>query len=210
VTGSWCSLCLCALIALLPLIEGAYFYVSEGTDKCFVENVPNKVPLTVGYNNLDNPGVMCSIVYKDPSGRTVYSKEVPHDTPSGKVAYLTKTAGEYGICVSCLPSKWLSTSLLKWSISIELGDTELNLEDAAKREEMTELERKGKQLLSRLEAISAENDYERLQELHFRETSDSINSRVVLFSAVQIALLSLTTILSIYHLTKFFHSQKLI
>eukprot|EP00923_Selenidium_pygospionis_P052193 GHVN01090300.1.p1 GENE.GHVN01090300.1~~GHVN01090300.1.p1 ORF type:complete len:139 (+),score=12.15 GHVN01090300.1:77-493(+) len=109
-------------------VDSAYFYVSEGTEKCFVENVPSNIPITVSYDNRENPGVDCSIVFKDPNGRTVFSRLVEHNNPKSKVAHLTKEGGEYKVCVHCDASKWFSTSKLKWSISIELGDTDLNLE----------------------------------------------------------------------------------
>lgn len=73
-------------------------------------------------------GVTCSIIFKDPTGRSVYSREVlPADT-EGKVTHMTATAGEYQVCISCASSKWFSAQLLKWSISIELGDTDINIE----------------------------------------------------------------------------------
>lgn len=73
-------------------------------------------------------GVTCSIIFKDPSGRSVFSKEVLPTEPEGKVSHMTATAGEYKICISCVSSKWFNTQLLKWSVSIELGDTDINLE----------------------------------------------------------------------------------
>eukprot|EP00920_Eleutheroschizon_duboscqi_P032339 GHVT01077967.1.p1 GENE.GHVT01077967.1~~GHVT01077967.1.p1 ORF type:complete len:158 (+),score=25.19 GHVT01077967.1:348-821(+) len=36
--------------------DAAYFYLQESKDKCFLENVPQHVPLTVTYANPDNPG----------------------------------------------------------------------------------------------------------------------------------------------------------
>lgn len=74
------------------------------------------------------PGVTCSIIFKDPTGRSVYSREVlPADT-EGKVAHMTASTGEYQVCISCASSKWFNTQLLKWSLSIELGDTDISID----------------------------------------------------------------------------------
>lgn len=46
----------------------------------------------------------------------------------GKVTHMTTTTGEYQVCISCASSKWFNTQLLKWSLSIELGDTDINID----------------------------------------------------------------------------------
>ncbi|KFG34063.1 transmembrane protein, partial [Toxoplasma gondii TgCatPRC2] len=143
--------------------SAAYFYVQESQDKCFVESVPVGVALTVTYKNPENPGVTCSIIFKDPSGRSVYSKEVLPTEPQGKISHMTATAGEYKVCISCASSKWFNTQLLKWSISIELGDTEINLDELAKKDQVDSLQLKLQAIAKRLEAMQAENEYERVQ-----------------------------------------------
>ncbi|KAL8430428.1 hypothetical protein Efla_005218 [Eimeria flavescens] len=141
----------------------SYFYVQEAQDKCFIESVPTAVALTATYKNHDNPGVTCSIIFKDPSGRTVYSREVlPSDT-EGKVAHMTVATGEYQVCISCASSKWFNTQLLKWSLSIELGDTDISIDDLAKKEHVNTVHLKLQAIARRVEAMQAENDYERLQ-----------------------------------------------
>lgn len=35
----------------------AYFYVAEGGKKCFYENTPQALPVTISYQVYDNPGV---------------------------------------------------------------------------------------------------------------------------------------------------------
>nr|PIL96438.1 transmembrane protein [Toxoplasma gondii COUG] len=199
--------------AVLPQPLGAsaaYFYVQESQDKCFVESVPVGVALTVTYKNPENPGVTCSIIFKDPSGRSVYSKEVLPTEPQGKISHMTATAGEYKVCISCASSKWFNTQLLKWSISIELGDTEINLDELAKKDQVDSLQLKLQAIAKRLEAMQAENEYERVQEERFQRTHESINSRVLWFSVLQLLLLCATTLVSVFYLIRYFHSQKII
>lgn len=198
------------LPSLLP-VEAAYFYVHEGQDKCFVESVPVGVPLTVSYRNTDNPGVPCNIIYKDPQNRPVYSREVPPAETEGKVSYMTTTTGEYKVCISCSAgTRWLGTNLLRWSVSIELGDTDINLEDLAKREQVDSLQLKMQAIAGRLEAMQKENDYERAQEERHQKTCEDTNSRIVWFSVLQLLLLCGTTHISVFYLLRYFQSQKVI
>ncbi|CEL93828.1 unnamed protein product [Vitrella brassicaformis CCMP3155] len=200
----------CVLFYCLCLSRAAYFYVSEGAEKCFLENVPANQVITTTYSNPDNPGVSCSIVFKDPRGRQVFSKEVLAAEPKGKVAHLTTQNGEYKVCIKCQSSKWFSTSLLKWTFSIELGDSDINPEEVAKKDHLNTIQMSVKKLVDRAEAVSAENDYEKLQEEEFAYASEVIGSRVMWFSAAQVILTVTCTVLQIYHLTRFFQTQKII
>ncbi|PFH32940.1 transmembrane protein [Besnoitia besnoiti] len=190
--------------------SAAYFYVQESQDKCFVESVPVGVALTVTYKNPENPGVTCSIIFKDPNGRSVFSREVLPTDAYGKISHMTASVGEYKVCISCASSKWFSTQLLKWSVSIELGDTDINIDDLAKKDQVDSLQLKLHAIAKRLEAMQAENEYERLQEERFQRTNESINSRVVWFSVLQLLLLCGTTLISVFYLIRYFHSQKII
>eukprot|EP00919_Chromeraceae_sp_WS-2016_P054008 GHVR01128206.1.p1 GENE.GHVR01128206.1~~GHVR01128206.1.p1 ORF type:complete len:205 (-),score=36.13 GHVR01128206.1:97-711(-) len=199
----------CTMLALIVGVESAYFFVSEGSEKCFIENVPVNQVMTVSYNNLENPGVACTVIFRDTSGRQVFSKEVTHPNYSGRVAYMTKESGEHKVCISCSSGRWFTTSLLKWTFSIELGDSDINPEDVAKKEHISNVEAQLRNLLKRLDSISAENDYEKLQEEEFRDMSETINIRVMWFSMLQLMLIAASTVFQVFHLTRFFQQQKL-
>ncbi|SBS84216.1 transmembrane protein [Plasmodium ovale curtisi] len=79
----------------------------------------------------------CLINIKDPSGRVVHS----HDTSQvrkGKVSYLAKKDGLYNICISCPSSNWFKSTSIKWSLSIEVGGSDIDLENVAKKSEISE------------------------------------------------------------------------
>ncbi|CDI84830.1 emp24/gp25L/p24 family domain-containing, transmembrane protein, putative [Eimeria praecox] len=166
-----------ALAFFVHAASAAYFYVQESQDKCFIESVPTGVALTASYKNHENPGVTCSIIFKDPTGRSAYSREVLPADVEGKVTHMTTTTGEYQVCISCASSKWFNTQLLKWSLSIELGDTDINIDDLAKKDHVNSVHLKLQAIARRVEAMQAENDYERVQEERFQRTSEAINSR---------------------------------
>uniref|UniRef100_A0A0G4GDD4 GOLD domain-containing protein n=1 Tax=Chromera velia CCMP2878 TaxID=1169474 RepID=A0A0G4GDD4_9ALVE len=203
----WTQLVL--VLCLFSHVKGAYFFVSEGSEKCFIENIPANQVMTVAYDNPENPGVPCTIIFRDTKGRQAFGKEVTNMVPKGKVAYMAKEAGEHKVCINCASSKWFSTSLLKWTFSIELGDSDINPEEVAKKEHISTVEVQLKRLIERLDSISAENEYERLQEEKFRDTSETINARVMWFSTLQLLLIASCTLFQIFHLTRYFQQQKL-
>lgn len=190
-------------------VNAAHFFVSEGSDKCFIENVPHGVPLTVAYKNIDNPGVTCSIIYKNPSGRQVYSKEILPSHTQGKVTHLTATAGEYKICISCASFKWFSTTLLKWSISIELGDTDLNIQVMAQKKDVSSVTERMNRIFTIFKTLYSQNEYEKEQEEAFRENSENVNFIVFWFIIGQILLLCLLKVFLIFYQTHLFVSEKI-
>lgn len=123
----WYLVSLCVAAATAQKLGSPYFYLDEGSTKCFLEDVAEGVPLTVTYSNEDNPGIPCSIQFKDTSQRVVLSRSVTHEHFSGKVSYLVKQNGEHSVCVQCESTQWFASSQLKWTLSVDIGDTELNL-----------------------------------------------------------------------------------
>merc|ERR1719160_536224 len=144
------------LVLLQIAADAAYFYVHEGAEKCFLETVAEHQVLTVKYKTLDNPGVTCDLVFKDPRKTQVFSKRIdPHVDPAGKTAYMTQRRGEHRICIVCKGSKWFTTTAVKWELSVDVGDTEF-VTNPATTKDLNSVERTVSAVLARLEAINAE------------------------------------------------------
>lgn len=192
------------------MAEAAYFNVHEGEEKCFVETVPEHQTLTVKYKHIDNPGVECMLVFKDPRQTQVFSKMIGReDREPGKTAYMTQRRGEHRICVQCQGSRWFQTTALKWELSVDMGDTEFSRSPAT-RGDLKGVERTLLATLARAEAISAENEYEKSTEMEFRDASEHMNSHVV-WVAVFIIVMEVSLVgWQILHLRTFFKREKLI
>lgn len=192
------------------LAEAAYFHVQEGEEKCFVEHTPEHQVLTVKYRHQDNPGVPCMLIFKDPRQAQVFSKRVgPEDQEQGKTAYMSQKNGEHKICVKCEGSRWTQTRPLKWEIHVDMGDTEFSTSPAT-RKEFSGVHRTVLSTLARSEAIMAENEYEKSAEMEFRNTSERMNSNVVIVSVFIIAIEAGLVIWQIWHMRTFFRREKLI
>lgn len=75
---------------------------------------------------------------------------------------------------------------------------------------MTELQLRVRQLIDQLDQIQKEQNYQRVRESRFRQTSESTNSRVLWWSIMQIALLIVAGIFQMRHLKGFFEAKKLV
>lgn len=84
------------------------------------------------------------------------------------------------------------------------------MQELAKKDHVNTLHLKLQAIARRVDAMQAENDYERIQEERFQRTSESINSRVVWFSVLQLLVLCACTLVSIFYLVRYFHSHRII
>ncbi|KGY14523.1 hypothetical protein PABG_12622 [Paracoccidioides brasiliensis Pb03] len=88
-----------------------------------------------------------------------------------------------------------------------IGETsKIESEDKSKMEDMAQ---RVKNLNSRLQDIRREQVFQREREALFRDQSEATNARVVRWTLIQLALLSLTCAWQLSHLRSFFIKQKL-
>eukprot|EP01055_Gregarina_sp_Pseudo9_P002495 Gregarina_sp_Pseudo_9__2494@NODE_2773_length_878_cov_62_890346_g2538_i0_p1_GENE_NODE_2773_length_878_cov_62_890346_g2538_i0NODE_2773_length_878_cov_62_890346_g2538_i0_p1_ORF_typecomplete_len214_score40_34EMP24_GP25L/PF01105_24/3_5e26BBS2_C/PF14782_6/0_034DUF4307/PF14155_6/0_35DUF4307/PF14155_6/3_4e03_NODE_2773_length_878_cov_62_890346_g2538_i0152793 len=204
------------LLALLVLRQAnsqalgkAFFYVAEGSSKCFYENIPQGLPMTVQYESQDNPGVACSLTIQDADKREVAKKEVERHKPMGKLVHLSQRSGEHSICVSCPSSKWFGSSMIKWSIAVDLGDTEIDLTAAAKGHAMESNERLIRTLTQRIQYLHAENTYHEEEEAKLQQDTEKVGVQFALCSLLQMLVMAASTVFAVSHLSKHFKAQKL-
>jgi len=218
------------LTAFLSVATRAtYFYLPEGEEKCFVEDVPADLYSTITYESLDPPKDPCLIEFRYKK-KTLFSKGVDKDSTRGVTSLHVnrelirrRTQGksqdslEINICIVCKGGQqhwWeANAARLRWQIKSELLFDPLLANQVTKddtHEGFTNAEAKIRNLIARFESIYAENEYERKQEHKFRDYSESANSAVVTMNLIEIVLIFLVALFQIYHLRNYFKQQKLI
>jgi len=209
----------CLLILVLPA-QCAYFVVEEGTDKCFRENMVHQQVLRMSYamhgdteGDVDLIHTECRIVLRNPRGDAVKEHALTNGSHSGALAHLAREDGPHSICVHCEPQGWFTRHKMRWTIAFDILGVgfmgSATPPDPAKLASMAAF--KGAQtgvelLLSRLTAISSENDYEKTFEAQFVKTSDAVNVDIAAFRLMEIVLISGITLFQIAHLSKFFQT----
>jgi len=208
----------CLLVLVLPA-QCAYFVVEEGIDKCFHQNMVHQQVLRMSYTmhgdtegDVDLIHAECRIVVRNPNGEAVKEHALVNGSHSGALAHLAHADGPHSICVHCEPQGWFTRHKMRWSIAFDIlgvGFMGAASPDPAKLASMAAF--KGAQsgielLLSRLTAISSENDYEKTFEAQFVKTSDAVNVDIAAFRLMEIVLISGITLFQIAHLSKFFQT----
>jgi len=215
-------------LLLLQLVQSTYFYLPEGQEKCFIENVPVGLYSAVSYNFLDNPSNPCLIEFRlMKTSKVMFSKGVDKNTLKGVTSFHIsaqdarswgdKGATDLAICVVCKGGKkhWWEKDAQRNRVQlrIETAYDPLSLADEGDEKAhnvFTDSEKKLQDLLHRIDSIYAENHYERFKEEEFRDTSESVCAGIMHLNIVEMILIAIVTIFQIYHLRNYFRTQKLI
>lgn len=192
----------------LKNVEAAYFYVKEGAEKCFVESVAQNVVLTTAYDNFGLQDVICFINIKNNNGKTLFS----HDTSKlskGKVSYLSTYDGLYYICISCPSTNWFKSSTIKWNLSVEVGGSDIDLKNVAKKSELGETLNVLSNLKKKFKSMKFQQTYQKKLATDMYEYNETVYDKMLYCCLIEIFLLIFITIYSIIHLKHYFKSQKL-
>lgn len=55
----------------------------------------------------------------------------------GKISYMAKSSGPHYVCILCPSNNWFKDTSVKWKLSIEAGGIDIDLNDAAKKSELS-------------------------------------------------------------------------
>jgi len=205
VKASVSAVCLATFVGFLPSVSGVYFKVSEGQEKCFVDDSHLHQVLTVTTKQVENPGVECMLVLKEPAGAEVLSKRLdPSSSEDEKVAYAIQSNGKHHICIRC-PSGPPGT-YLKWELRVDRGN---NVLDAATTDHFDDAEKALWSATARADAISAEIEYENSTEGEFSSAMERLGSRTISTSILVVFVELLLCVWQVSHLWSFFKREKL-
>lgn len=200
--------------------RGAYFFVEEGHEKCFNENVLVHQVLRMSYSMHDKDRLEteteqteCKIVLRNPEDEVVKEHALVSDNHKGVLAHAAQVDGEHRICLACHPQGWFGRRKMRWSIAFDiLGENSPGAPDLRSAASLTQMEstQGGAQtLLERLSAISMENEYEKTFEGQFVRTSEAVNTDVAAFKLVQVLLITAVTGFQIHHMSRFLQRQRM-
>lgn len=210
-------LALAAAAACAPRgARALYFYVSEGAERCFIEEVPAETlivgtyscPDVVPWGGAGFTGVGVGLTVLDPARNAVLAKALE---PAGRFALTTAGGGEYSLCFATNASRWQSGGGRRYrlDLSLAVGETGVDYAEVAKREHLSELEVEMRRLNDKLKDLTKEQLYQRERELAFRATSESTAARVKWWSLFQTAAMLAAGLWQIYHLRTFLKSKKI-
>lgn len=216
--------------AILPLLtlsgvaQALYFFIDGTQPKCFYEELP-KDTLVVGHYNAeeydentrswskhDGISVYISVDEVFDNDHRVVSQR---GSSSGRFTFTAADAGDHRLCFT--PSSnsgrqgWLnaanSNGGIRLTLDLAIGESsEIQSTDKGKLQDISQ---RVKDLNSRLQDIRREQIFQREREAEFRDQSESTNSRVIRWMAIQLVVLGITCTWQLSHLRSFFIKQKL-
>eukprot|EP01138_Halocafeteria_seosinensis_P015548 gb/GECG01015866.1/.p1 GENE.gb/GECG01015866.1/~~gb/GECG01015866.1/.p1 ORF type:complete len:228 (+),score=34.82 gb/GECG01015866.1/:1-684(+) len=195
--------------------EGIHFYITEGQQRCFLEDTAEETLIVARYENPDvkewgEPGFTetgIRVVVTSPLGKLEMSRTL---TKEGRFAFTTHEAGEHSICLGTNNTRWFGEPRqFKFELQLDVGSTAINYEDVAKKEHLSTLALEVRKLNDKVQDIIKSQSYQQEREIQFRDTSESTNSRVQWWSIVQTAVCVASGVWQTIHLKNYFRKKKL-
>jgi p24 family protein alpha len=135
------------LASMLSPVSALYIYITDGQQKCFIEEVPAETLIVGTYKNPDfvpfgRPdftGVGIKLNVQDPANNIVMTKQLDVE---GKFAFTSAAGGEYQLCFSTNSSRWFGgqPKKFRFDLKLDVGETGIDYQEVAKREHLSDLE----------------------------------------------------------------------
>ncbi|SCM23422.1 transmembrane emp24 domain-containing protein, putative [Plasmodium chabaudi adami] len=189
-------------------VQGAFFYVKEGTEKCFVENVAKNVIIVASYDNYGAKELKCLINVKNKKGHVLYTHDASQMS-RGKISYMAKTSGAHYVCILCPSNNWFKDTSVKWKLSIEAGGIDIDLNDAAKKSELSKTISALQSLKRKFSSMKSQQAHQKLIADNMHEHNKNVHKNMIYCYIIEIIILIIITGYSIMHLKNYFKANKL-
>ncbi|KAK5781631.1 Erp1p PWA37_004525 [Arxiozyma heterogenica] len=214
-----CLSILCLTSFFIQNVFGFYYLNNAGERKCFQKELTKDTyiqgrysvsvlnPNTKQYTDA-SPNEMSIIVdieeIFDDNQRVVHQK----GSPIGDFTFVALESGEHRICLQTQSNDWLSKSKVRVDLEFEVG-SDMKL-DSKKKKTMETLQGRINLLASKVVQIRLEQNLMREREAQFRDLSESVNSRSMWWTIIQLIVLGVVGFWQMKHLATFFVKQKVL
>lgn len=212
-----CAALLAALLSPTPTDAGfIYFNVQEGTERCFIEEVPADTLVLAAYKNIEwdhmvqaTPEETTALIFtvKSPPGEVMTTHIA---TKEGRFAFTSIQGGEHQVCLNTNTTSWFGTTRnFKVHLNFEVGEHARDYSMIAKQEHLSAIDVEIRKLNDKIHGIQKELNYRKKREAVFRDVSEDTNARVMWFSIAQTVVLLASGIWQLTKLKSFFKQKKL-
>uniref|UniRef100_A0A8C6ALP0 GOLD domain-containing protein n=1 Tax=Monodon monoceros TaxID=40151 RepID=A0A8C6ALP0_MONMO len=203
---------------LLALTGGGgafYLEVSELEEKCFIQEIPDGT-VVIGAPEpcpprTQSPGLAlpAPIVLRGNGDENLLARQYG---PRGSFTFTSQSPGEHQICLHLESIRFalFYDGKLAIHLDMQLGEHTNDYTELSANDKLTLLHLRIQQLVEQVEKIQKEQEYQRVREERFRQTSESTNQRVLWWFILQTFILVATGIWQMQHLKSFFKAKKLV
>ncbi|AET40261.1 Erp5p Ecym_5520 [Eremothecium cymbalariae DBVPG len=200
------------LLYLVQKVLALHFYSVPGDTKCFYEQLAKDNLLLAHidvYKETEDAQFVKSLalelsitIYETFSrDEIVFSQQ---NSPLGEFTFTAMRAGEHRICITPkLPEK-----AVRLRVFIDLSVSQVDVLDSKRLTDITYLKNRLVYLISTLEDIRAEQNIYKLHEDIFRDQSDIVNTKIMLWSLLEVIVMIGVCSFQLKYLRNFFIKQK--
>lgn len=201
------------VLFLLSCVRALHFYIVEGTEKCFIVDIPDNNVVLGQYALLDPPpedksdqGVIMRVT--DPSSKLLQHQLIRDE---GKFSFTSQVKGKHRICLTTTQSSWFSANKkIRFELGIDTTWDEVDHSHLASMEQVDHLQSIAEFINGRLVDIAKQQEYSREKEALFKDESEFVNRRVMYFTVFQTVAILLSGIWQIVSLRGFFKAKKIL
>mmetsp|Transcript_15236 Transcript_15236/g.59578 ORF Transcript_15236/g.59578 Transcript_15236/m.59578 type:complete len:226 (-) Transcript_15236:42-719(-) len=216
---------LAVMLLLAVQAQGLFFYLKEGQNKCFIEDLPASTLVVGEFSASDIQAgradddiqprkeafatpLGLKVTVKEPDGGVLVDNQYP---ATGRVAFTSRIAGEHIVCFKTDSSRWFGAGAVKMELDLQTGaDAQNDYDDIKQMEQLTELEVSVRRLNDRVVELRRGQSYFRNREELLRNSSELANTNVMWFSFLQTLILVVSGVWQIQHLKGFFKAKKMV
>jgi len=190
------SVCIALLLASASALT---FNVDPSKEECLYDEIQSGTKVSGSFQVSTGGFLDIDCKVSGPDERSIYA--VKKET-EGRFTFIAHESGVYKFCFSNV----MSTVTPK-TVSFSLVVGEPNKSQVAKSEHVTPLEKSVLALSEGLAQIQAEQEYMRMRERAHRNTSESTNTRVLVWSLLEAGALVAMCAVQIFYLRRFFETK---
>ena len=190
-----------------------HIYLKPEETKCYYEHL-NANSLLIGDLDafvernggfVEDSGIKVKVTIDETfdNNQRVLNQKNPN---SGDFSFTALESGEHRICLT--PSYHDSSANIRIFVDFDIGH--IHSLDSKRKDDVNSLKSRIQQLNNRLEGIKTIQNTIRENEAKFRNQSESANSKIMLWSVLQILALGCTCAFQLKYLKNFFVKQKVV
>ncbi|XP_068436851.1 transmembrane emp24 domain-containing protein 10-like [Clinocottus analis] len=198
------------LLLAVPLdpVLSITFYLPVNSMKCLRENIRTDVLVSGEYEVSQHPTTLTTLKITDFSSEMLYIKK---NATKGKLSFITQDDEPIEVCFSSISP--MGTGKVPDQLvilNLKHGVEAKNNKEIEKLEKLTPLEAKLKHLEHLSQSIADDFTYLRKRWKEMRQTNNSTNMRMQLFSVISVCCFLASATWQIFYLRRFFKTKKLI
>lgn len=187
-------------------VSGYFIVVDASAEECFFDRVSAGTKMSLTFEVAEGGFLDIDVTISGPDGKSIYAGE---RESNGKYTFAAHSDGVYKYCFNNKMST-MTPKVLMFSMDIGEQPKDGVTKDKEDGETENKLEEMINELSTSLTTVKHEQEYMEVRERVHRAINDNTNSRVVLWSFFEAAVLVAMSLGQVYYLRRFFEVRRVV